>query len=60
MRNRGIEIKKEKSKQRTLCVEKEECRKIKRKTRGVGMGNVCGGDKSREKKKEKKCTDARK
>ena len=34
-------------------MEKEESRKIKRKMRGVGMGNVCGGDKSRKKKKGK-------
>ena len=43
-------------------MEKEESRKIKRKMRGVWMGNVCGGEKSREKKKkkEKKRMDARK
>ena len=35
-------------------MEKEESRKIKRKMRGVGKENMCGGDKSREKKRKRK------
>ena len=46
--------------ERTHCVE-EESRKIKTRWEEWGWGNVCGGEKTREKKKKgKKCMDARK
>ena len=35
-------------------MEKEESRKIKTRWEEWGWGNVCGGEKTREKKKEKK------